>query len=394
MTFTRRIYERLSHDLRIRVSGLVTALRALRQETRGARQLVRSMVSDVARSSTVRGLPVHLTIEPTAVCDMGCPVCETGAGQLERVKGFMRFDPFRRVVDEMAPHVNTLFLYHMGEPFLNKEVYRMIAYAREKGLFVSTCTNGHFVDAKRLIASGINEISFQIGGITQETHEVYRVRGNLERSLANLRACIDERRRLPGSTTRLALGFIVMKHNEHELDGFARIAREIGVDDSVVLQPCVRTYEQGLRYLPKSDAHWYYDRRAFEERRVLRPKVIPDNHCNWIYYSTLIQWDGNVVPCCRDATGKHVMGNVFEEPFERIWNGPRYRAFRERIQRAQGGIDICKLCSGYGIPALPRTNAERRLPLVEEGPSVIAEVRARAQSQARGTSVGAELPVG
>ena len=53
-------------------------------------------------------------------------------------------------IDEVAPYTSTLLFYFMGEPFLNKNAYEMIRYARENGIFVETCTNGDFVDAEEL----------------------------------------------------------------------------------------------------------------------------------------------------------------------------------------------------------------------------------------------------
>jgi len=32
--------------------------------------------------------PVHITIEPTNVCNLLCPICETGKGVMTRPKGF------------------------------------------------------------------------------------------------------------------------------------------------------------------------------------------------------------------------------------------------------------------------------------------------------------------
>jgi hypothetical protein len=66
----------------------------------------------------------------------------------------------------------------------------------------------------------------------------------------------------------------------------------------------------------------------------------------------MVNWDGSVVPCCRDPNGKHVFGNVFETPLAKIWNGEAMRAFRSRIVTAQNKVDICELCSGYGVPQL------------------------------------------
>ena len=327
------------------------ATRLLKDRPKGWWRVAVNQMAALARVPYAPSLPVHVTIEPTNACDMKCPVCETGEGTIERRTGRITTENFKRVVDQIAFHTNTVFFYFMGEPFLYDESYEMIAYARAKGIYVDTCTNGHFVDAGRLVESGINEVSFQIGGITQQTHEVYRVRGDLRRSLDNLRAVLAERERRGADHPRVILGFIVMKHNEHEVDDFRAAARELGVDEARVIDPCVRDMDQARQFLPRDQRYWFYDPAAFN-RGVLRPKLVPNNACWWIWHSTLITWNGDVVPCCRDPHGRNVMGNVFREDLRSIWNGPKYRAFRRRILTEQGKIDICRLCSSYGVPHL------------------------------------------
>lgn len=92
----------------------------------------------------------------------------------------------------------------MGEPFLVHDAYEMIDYASRRQIWVDTCTNGEFVDARSLIDAGLGPVSFQIGGMTQQTHETYRVRGDLDRALSNLEACVSEKARRPDSKSRLA----------------------------------------------------------------------------------------------------------------------------------------------------------------------------------------------
>jgi radical SAM protein with 4Fe4S-binding SPASM domain len=299
-------------------------------------------------------LPVHISIEPTNVCNLGCPVCETGNGSLARSRGMLDYDCFTRLIDDVAPHTAVLMYYFMGEPFLNKRAYDMIRYARQKGIYVESCTNGDYVDAAGIIYSDINQVSVQIGGMTQATHELYRVRGDLARVTRNLENIVAERRRRPDSNVQVEVGFVVMKHNEHEVPDFLRWAKEIGVDRANVIDPCVRTIAEGEQLLPENRRYWFYDEEAFA-RGVLKPKHLPDNECTWVWNSVMINWDGSVVPCCRDPHGKHVFGNVFETPLRDIWNGEPIRAFRRRIVTAQGGVDICRLCSGYGVPALNRS---------------------------------------
>ncbi len=131
---------------------------------------------------------MNVTIEPTNVCNLECPVCETGAGVLGRPGGHMTLDQFRTIIDKVGAHTNTLMFYFMGEPFLNRQSYEMIRHAKQRGIpYVQTCTNGDAVNPEKLVDCGIDEVSFQIGGTSQETHQVYRVNSNLERVLRNLR---------------------------------------------------------------------------------------------------------------------------------------------------------------------------------------------------------------
>lgn len=334
------------------VKALRLAAKLAYRRPKGWWRVYANQAAAFARSTYIPALPVHITIEPTAHCDMGCPVCETGAEILGRRQGTMSLENFKRIIDQIYPHTNTLFLYFMGEPFLNKRIYEMIRYAKDHGIFVSTCTNGHFVDAEQTVASGLDEINFQLGGLTQATHEVYRVRGRLQLQLDNLHRLVAEKKRRGAPHPWIEAGFIVMRHNEHEVGEFLRVSKAWGVDGAQIVKPVVRDVEQGRAFLTAGDDYWVYDRRAFEEQGVLKPRVIPDNQCWWIWHSAVITWDGKVVPCCRDPKGTFVFGNVLEQRFREIWNGPAYRAFRARILTQQRGVPICALCSSYPVPDL------------------------------------------
>ena len=301
-------------------------------------------------------MPAHVSIEPTNLCNARCPVCETGNLSMERAQGMLDFDNYRRFIDEIAPHTTVLMFYFMGEPFLHRNAYDMIRYAREKNIYVETCTNGDFVDAKGLIYSDINRISFQIGGMIPETHAVYRVRSNLVKVRRNLEALLEERRRHPDSNVTIEIGFIVMRHNEHEVESFLGWAKDIGADVASVIDPCVRNIVEAHAMLPDDRRYWFYDEDALD-RGYLRPKKVLDNECTWVWNSVMVNWDGSVVPCCRDTQGRHIFGNAFETPLRELWNGPAMRDFRRKIASDQRNVDICELCSGFGVPHLMKSEA-------------------------------------
>ena len=137
----------------------------------------------------------------------GCQLVEKNAIDCRQepytYKGFSESDLYKKFIDDVAPTTAALMYYFMGEPFLHKRSYEMIRYAREKDIYVDSCTNGDFVDAAGIIYSDINEINFQIGGMTQKTHEIYRVKSNIEKIHRNLYALIDERRKNPKSSVQI-----------------------------------------------------------------------------------------------------------------------------------------------------------------------------------------------
>ena len=169
------------------------ALILISSRPRGFKDYCASIACAFLKTKDNIGLPVHITIEPANTCNLHCPVCETGSGTLNRPKGMMQLNDFKFIIDKIYQHVNSIFFYFMGEPFLNSESYNMIRYAKDKGLYIHSCTNGHFLDAEKLINSGIDEISVQIGGIKQETHQIYRKGSYLENILTNVEQVVKKK---------------------------------------------------------------------------------------------------------------------------------------------------------------------------------------------------------
>lgn len=258
----------------------------------------------------------------------------------------MSLSEFKVIIRKIASHTNTLIFYYMGETFLNRDAYQMIRLAKDLGIpWVTTCTNGESVDPELLVASGIDEVSFQIGGMSAETHSIYRLNGDFDRVMHNLKETLRVRRERQ-RPMRVTCGMILMKHNENEVSLFKKVMAAMGVDEALIVDPCVRNVAQGKEYLPTDQRHWYYDPLAFQSG-VLRPRVSPKNRCDWLYYSLTILTNGDVVPCCRDAKGGHIMGNLLNQDLAIFWNSENFQNFRKGILSDQANCALCSLCSGY-----------------------------------------------
>jgi radical SAM protein with 4Fe4S-binding SPASM domain len=335
-------------------SKVARVVSLIQKRPRGYKNYLLNTLSERLHQGRSLGKPVSITLEPTNICNLQCPICETGAGLLERKPQMMSYENFVKIMKKVGPGANHLMFYYMGEPFLNKDAYRMIRYARDMGLYVTTCTNGDYISPESLYDSGINHISFQIGGLTQETHQVYRQKSDLSRVLENLRSylsIIREKGKKPNEH-EVELGFIVMKQNENEIEGAVSLGKDLKVKTTLI-SPCVRTPEQGREFLPSDESYWLYDRPGLEKSgQLIIKRVLPWGACPWVYYSITIQVDGNVVPCCRDPQGRYVMGNLFSDSLERVWNSKEFKRFRYQFSRRQDHLPLCALCPGEGTPDL------------------------------------------
>jgi hypothetical protein len=185
-------------------------------------------------------LPSRLYIECTAACNISCnQACcapETGITRT-RNAGMLDFDLFRRVVDEAGPSLVRIDFFNYGEAFLHKRAIEMCEYIKGRfpTIYLYTSTNGLAFDedgARRLVRSGIDEVTFSLDGASQETFAIYRQRGDFEKAIRNLRAAVDEKRRRAQDVPFINWRYILFTHNDSDEEmGRARaLAQDIGVD--------------------------------------------------------------------------------------------------------------------------------------------------------------------
>jgi radical SAM protein with 4Fe4S-binding SPASM domain len=63
-----------------------------------------------------------------------------------------------------------------------------------------------------------------------------------------------------------------------------------------------------------------------------------------MWTTAVITCDGDVVPCCYDKNGLHIMGNLAGMSFREIWRGEKYELFRGKVMRDRRLVDICSNC--------------------------------------------------
>jgi Radical SAM superfamily/Iron-sulfur cluster-binding domain len=188
----------------------------------------------------VGALPTRLYIECTAACNISCfqSCCapETGITRT-RQAGMLDWELFTRAVDEAGPSLVRIDFFNYGEAFLHKRAVEMCEYIKTRfpHIYLYTSTNGLALTeekARRLVHSGIDEVTFSLDGASQDVYVRYRQRGNFDRALANLRAMADEKQTSGRDVPHLNWRYILFTWNDSddEMEKARRVAEETGVD--------------------------------------------------------------------------------------------------------------------------------------------------------------------
>lgn len=308
------------------------------------------IMKKISWQKIVTPLPEILTLEPTNVCTMKCPTCPTGAGKLNRPKGMMSLENYKKIIDQVRGYTKKLVLFNYGEPFIHPEIIEMIKYAKAADIFLKISTNGEFFKDRdfclKLIKSGLDSLIICLDGADDETLKKFRVNTNFDHIIQSFKTVVEIKKELNLKTPLIELQFILMKHNEHQREKMKKIAYDLGVDVYAEKTAGIDINDPDFQrlaaeLLPTDSSLTRYEKLA-DGSFKLKGEIA--NSCWQALNSMVINCDGNVVPCCYDLYSHHIMGNVWQDKIKTIWRGKKYQNFRKQIFRDRKNIAMCNIC--------------------------------------------------
>jgi radical SAM protein with 4Fe4S-binding SPASM domain len=304
------------------------------------------LVSKWTGKSLQWGMPISISFEPTTSCNLRCPECPSGLRAFSRPTGMLRRDFFTETIDQLAPDLSYLVFYFQGEPYLNPDFLNMVQYAASRKIYTATSTNAHYLKdevARRTVESGLDRLIISIDGTTQETYQQYRVGGHLDKVLEGARNVVRWKRELKSRTPFIIFQFLVVRHNEHQIEDVHRLAKEIGVDQVRLKTAQVYDFENDPNHLIPTNNKYSRYKRGKDGR--MQFKGNNQSHCWRLWHDPVITWDGAVVPCCFDKDAQHKLGSLHNQSFKELWTNENYKVFRSKVLQSRQSIDICANCS-------------------------------------------------
>jgi MoaA/NifB/PqqE/SkfB family radical SAM enzyme len=312
-------------------------------------------------------LPVCLYLEVTNRCNLLCTTCPRTYEELEPPAD-MSWDLFVKIVDQV-PDLSRAVLHGVGEPMLVKNLPRMVRYLKERGAYVLFNTNGTVLNERNgraMINAGLDELRVSLDASTAASYLKVRGKNYFDRILRNVKAFRALQEREGHDKPRVSAWLTGLKDTIAELPEFVRVAASIGVKE-VYLQRLVffdrdaigmarpdqalfekltseeSAHLQEAEALAKSLGLTFSASGAASEPGMSLTRKQDGNPwalCRRPWTVMYFTANGRALPCCIAPFSQHgyanyTLGDATQEELREIWNGPRYRAFRQALSSPQ-----------------------------------------------------------
>jgi len=334
------------------------------------------------RGPVIEAGPKVVFIEVTNRCNLLCETCPHTFFQREPLKS-LSLQEFISIAEQF-PQMQRALLHGIGEPLLNRELKEIIQYLKGREVEVIINSNGTLLTPEwqqQLVDSGLDQYRCSIDGATDETYARIRGVNLLPKLRKGLEGLVKTKERLGAETPAISIWCVATKENLQELPDLLRLAADLKVPE---------VYMQRLVYFAgKTDQQFglarddlaIFGKEDEEEERIIetctqlstelgivfmasggrnpvnslaaaRPSdFTPWQACMRPWTTAYVTVNGNCLPCCispfaTDDYGNLILGNLFERPFNEIWNETLYQQFRTNLL-SEHPNQACASCGVY-----------------------------------------------
>ncbi|MCS7166904.1 MAG: radical SAM protein [Gemmatales bacterium] len=268
-----------------------------------------------------------LTVDIVGSCNARCPFCPRVAMPVERSKGFMDFELFRRILQRGREHqIDTIYLYSTGEPTLHPRFDDFVALAKDLGYFVVCSTNGSMMHQHRRGLRLADSVQLSIEGWDRVSYERYRYPLRFERVYAN----VQEYAAVRPAQQRYVVNCLLTRKTD--VEQYALLWGQFF--DEIVFHPMYPTagiIDGQHRSIPEprlAEDYWSFERA-----------IVPV--CSDPFQKLTIAFDGKRLLCCQDFSASLPLGHADDD-----WNLLYHNTVVEKVRRElrRQTFETCQQC--------------------------------------------------
>jgi radical SAM protein with 4Fe4S-binding SPASM domain len=269
--------------------------------------------------------PLHLDIEASSACNLRCEFCDATINKIGTKSGYMDFDTFTKIIDEGAKsglYAIKLNSGARGEPLLNKNIVKMVEYAKKRGIIdVYLNTNAVLLTkelSSQLIDAGLDRISISFEGMDPAVYEKYRVGAKFEKVRQNILDLVEVKRSKGSNIPKVRIQTVgvpeILKDIKEYTDYWGNIVDEIAMIDS-------------------------------KDYREFNKELVSDWACPYIWQRMMVTWDGTISVCGFDYSDDLKLGNVKTDTIRSAWQSDEMEKVRQLHKEGMAHqIAICNGC--------------------------------------------------
>lgn len=290
------------------------------------------------------GKPVYIKIEPTRLCNLKCTGCVHSTKEFLSTidhENFFDLKEFKKIIDNIADTLIGISFAYYGEPLLDDSLLKMVKYAHRRRIGTMFPTNLSIKlsdeKIKEFVNSGLDMIMVSLDGATKETYSKYRIGGDFDLILENVKRIGRAKNQMGSSLPNIRWKYTIFDHNKNEIEIAKKNYKKLGFDTLSIHCDMydINSNDRKLRNL--------YNNNLGVKRTA----------CFWLWFTLVVEYNGNISPCCGLDDLKTLdtfhLGNAFEKPILEIWKGKRYQKIRRGFKKDEGQKELhptCQKCIG------------------------------------------------
>lgn len=289
-------------------------------------------------------VPFSVQIDICSACNLKCNFCfhsdDEAILQSEVKFGAMSFELFTKIIDDMKRNwnglkVKKLRLFKIGEPLMNKDVCRMVKYAKEAEVAecIEITTNGTLLNEEMsvgLIQAGLDILNISVNGINEKQYqEACQYKINFDEYREKIKFFYEHRK-----NCKIFIKYSDIGYSEEEKAQF--YAKFGDICDEIFVETISATLWQDTNINEKiNDAH----------KGTYGQELTGKQVCPFLFTTMVINDCGIVHLCCVDWKSQYVLGDLKKESIADVWNGKKLREYQKlHLNKQKDKMEICQKC--------------------------------------------------
>lgn len=242
--------------------------------------------------------PNIFAIGLTNVCNLSCPLCVTGLNKQQKSKQFMKYELFTQIIEKIRGVDGLIQLYKWGESVLHKDFIKILRYCNQYDLNTELSSNLslHNIDEKleAMVKFRLKHLIVSFDGINQEDYSRYRVGGNLNLVLSNLKKLSDYKKEHKSVYPIISLQYLCNKYTTNQIQVIDENYKEWGADNYYFCDMTTMFKDRD-----NTKALQWFSAEEISRRQYLDVNFsMLGKKCPFLYNYMIIEQDGSIPPCC------------------------------------------------------------------------------------------------